>query len=50
MGKNLSYFDQALVALKENNRFIERHDREKNGSSEALFGEVSRQRTTDKGY
>ena len=37
--------DQALAALRENDRFMERHDgEEKKGSSEALFSEGSRGR------
>ena len=37
--------DQALAALRENDRFIESHDEEdKKGSNEAIFGESSRGR------
>ena len=44
-------FDQALVMLRKNDRFMERHDGEdKKGSNKALFGESFRGRAKEKGY
>ena len=43
--------DQVLVALRENDRFMERRDgKDKKGSNEALFGESFRRRAKEKGY
>ena len=54
LGRESITLDQALVALRENDRFMERHDGEdKKGSSETLFGEGLRgrakERVTSKG-
>ena len=51
IGRESITLDQALTALRENDRFMERHDGEdKKGSSEALFRECSRGRAKYKRY
>ena len=51
LGRESTTLDEALAALRENDRFMERHDGEdKKGSSEALFGEGSRRRAKERGY
>ena len=51
LGRESITLDQAFVVLRENDRFMERHnEKDKKGSSEALYGEGSRERVKDKGY
>ena len=51
LGRESITLDQALAALRENDRFMERRDGEdKKGNNEALYGEGSRRRVKEKGY
>ena len=51
LGRESITLDQALAALRENDRFMERRDREdKKGNNEALYGVGSRGRLKEKGY
>lgn len=49
IGRECITFDQVLEALRENDRFMERHDGEdKKGSSDTLYGEGFRVRAKEK--
>ena len=50
VGRESIALDQEMAALRENNRFLERHDGEEKKGSEALFGEGFRGRAKENDY